>query len=260
MIKVSVLDPVLNPVIMPLLKYNPAFAILLLSFVITFLVTILYKYTTNQEKLKELKEKSKKLQEELKKLKEKPKLMMKKQKELMKLNMEYSRHSMKSTLYTLIPLLFIFGWMNAHLGYYAIAENHDFNVLMEMDKTPLTAPEVKLPANITLVDVKKSGNNVLFTFKGKEGDYRNNPIIFEYKNQTCSVPLVISKSKNDFVYTRSVAHCRQNPFIKSIRVMYEPLRPFGNLNVLGWRPGWLGTYLISSIVFSMLLRKIMKVY
>ncbi len=254
------LDPVLNPVIMPLLKYSPALAILLLSFGITLIVTVIYKYTTNQEKLRELKERTKKLQEELKKLKEKPKLMMKKQKELMELNMEYSRHSMKSTLYTFIPLLFIFGWMNAHLAYYAIAENQEFNVLMEMDTTPLTAPEVKLPANITLVDVKKAGNDVLFTFKGKAGDYRNNPIIFEYKNQTCSVPLIISKHKDDFVYVKGIVQCKRNPYIKRIKVMHEPVRPFGNLSIFGWHPGWLGTYLVSSIVFSMLLRKIMKVY
>jgi uncharacterized membrane protein (DUF106 family) len=36
--------------------------------------------------------------------------------------------------------------------------------------------------------------------------------------------------------------------------------PLGAFSLLGWHPGWLGTYIILSLIISLLLRKVMKVY
>jgi uncharacterized membrane protein (DUF106 family) len=45
--------------------------------------------------------------------------------------------------------------------------------------------------------------------------------------------------------------------VKSIRINNDSLKV---LNIFGWRLGWLGTYIILSILFSIGLRKVMKVY
>ena len=45
--------------------------------------------------------------------------------------------------------------------------------------------------------------------------------------------------------------------IKSIEIGNAPKKL---LNLFGWEIGWLGTYIIFSIMFSLVIRKIIKVY
>ena len=48
-----VFENLLNPVLYPLLEINSLLAILIVSFLITLLITLVYKYTTDQKKLKQ---------------------------------------------------------------------------------------------------------------------------------------------------------------------------------------------------------------
>lgn len=85
--------------------------IMLISAVLTLLITLAYKYLTDQEKMKELRSEQKRLQEESKNHKDNKEKFAELQKESLKISMEYFRHSMKPTLYTFIPLILIFGWV-----------------------------------------------------------------------------------------------------------------------------------------------------
>ena len=121
----SILDPVFNP----LLKMPPLLAILLISFIITLLITLVYKFTTDQKKMKKLKEEMKEHQKKIKELSKKdPQKAMQMNSEAMKGNLEYMKSSFKSTLYTLIPIIIIFGWLNTHMAYYPLLPNQEFKV------------------------------------------------------------------------------------------------------------------------------------
>ena len=48
--------------------------------------------------------------------------------------------------------------------------------------------------------------------------------------------------------------------IKAIEIEYKKLKPAGDLSLLGWRPGWLGWYIIFSLVFSIGIRKLLKIH
>lgn len=86
--------------------------ILVMSFIITFFITIIYKFTTDQLLLKELKTQVKTYQVQMKEHKSNPQKLMEIQKESMGLNMKYMKHSMKPMLFTFIPIILIFGWLN----------------------------------------------------------------------------------------------------------------------------------------------------
>ncbi|MEK6835030.1 MAG: EMC3/TMCO1 family protein [Nanoarchaeota archaeon] len=92
----------------PFINWNPAISLLIISFILTLITTLTYKYTTNQEMIKSFKEESKKLQEEMKLLKNDPGKIMEKNKELMEKNMEMMKQSFKPLLYTFIPFAIIF--------------------------------------------------------------------------------------------------------------------------------------------------------
>ena len=52
----------------------------------------------------------------------------------------------------------------------------------------------------------------------------------------------------------------ENSEVASITINYKELKPLGDFSIFGWRPGWLGWYIIFSIIFSIGIRKLMKVY
>ena len=51
------LDPVFNPVLMPIVNLSPFWALVILALFISIIVTLVYKWTTNQAHMKELKDK-----------------------------------------------------------------------------------------------------------------------------------------------------------------------------------------------------------
>ena len=60
---------ILNPIFSPLLNLPTLWAVILLSFLISLIITVVYKYTTNQNLMKQLKDEMKEFQREIKELK-----------------------------------------------------------------------------------------------------------------------------------------------------------------------------------------------
>lgn len=108
-----VIDTVFNFLLGWTLKLgSPLVGVLIISFIITLLTTLVYKYFTDQNALKQIKEDNKKLQEEMKKYKDDPKKVMELQKEAFSKGfMEPMKHQLKPLLITFIPFLLIFSWM-----------------------------------------------------------------------------------------------------------------------------------------------------
>lgn len=109
-----VLDGFFNAMLGPVLSLPGPLGIVIISFALTLVITLLYKYMTDQEHMKSLKEEMKKMQGEMKTRKDKPDEMVKIQKELMSKNWEYFKHSMKPNLVSFIPIIIFFGWLNSY--------------------------------------------------------------------------------------------------------------------------------------------------
>jgi len=88
--------------------------IITISFILTFIITLLYKLLTDQVLLKELKNQVKKYQKEMRNHKYDAQKLMELQKKAMALNLKYMKHSMKPMLFTFIPIILIFGWLKNH--------------------------------------------------------------------------------------------------------------------------------------------------
>ncbi len=67
-----VLDDFFNGIFGGLISYNPLYALLLISFLITLVITLVYKFFTNQKELKRVKEESKELRNRMKENKGNP--------------------------------------------------------------------------------------------------------------------------------------------------------------------------------------------
>ena len=107
------LDPFLNP----LLSYLGTFwFIVLISFVVSLVTVIVYKYTTDQILMKSIKEDLDKLNKKMKENKSDSQKMMQYQKEMWGKQMTMMKHSFTSTIYTFIPIIILFSWLTSNMG------------------------------------------------------------------------------------------------------------------------------------------------
>ena len=92
---------------------QPALFIIIASLLIAGLITLIYKYTSNQKEMKRLKEELKALQGQMKENKGDAGKMMEVQKDLARKNLEYMSHSFKPMIFTFVPVILIFWWLGA---------------------------------------------------------------------------------------------------------------------------------------------------
>jgi uncharacterized membrane protein (DUF106 family) len=203
--------------------------------------------------MKQLKDEMKEFQKEIKELRKEPEKAMEVQKRSMQTNMKYMTQSMKSTLYTLIPIIVIFGWMSANLAYDPILPGQDFTTTVTFEKNTEGIVELSVPRGITIdgdgtKDVKDS--EVKWVLSGDEGEYL---LEYIFDGEKYSKEVLITKEKR---YKEPVKIVKGD-VVKSITIDNKPNKI---LNLFGWKIGWLGSYIIFSIIFSILVRKVIKVY
>ncbi len=245
------LDPVLNPV----LAVGPFWAIFIISLVISLIIIVVYKFFTNQAEMKRLKEEQKEFQKRMKELRDKPEEMMKIQKEAMKKNFEYMKHSFKATFITILPIILLFGWMNAHLAFEPIFPGETYSMtavfkegitgeaeLIADEGTELSSPATQPVANMVTWNLKSTAGEHSLTVKSGNTQQSKNVLV-----------------TNELKYEEPFSLYKHSD-IEQININYNKMHPLGEVEFFGWRPGWLSLYIILSIVFSLGLRKIFKVY
>jgi len=249
----KMLESIINPIFAPLLKLPVLLIVLIISFAVSLIITLVYKFTTNQNLMKTLKEEQKEFQKEIKELKHDPQKAMEVQKKAMQTNMKYMGHSMRSTLFTFIPIIIIFGWMNSHIAYEAINPNQEFTTTLLLNNNIKGDIELIASEGINIKGENPKSvedGKAIWVLEGTKGSY-----LLEYKFQDRSYTkeLLITDQQEYDKPSKKV----NDGFVKSISIDNKPMKA---LNLFGWKIGWLGTYIIFSLIFSIAMRKILKIY
>ena len=246
------LDPVMDAILGPLLNLPPLWVILIISLAISLLIVVIYKFATNQKLMKDLKDELKAFQKQMKELKEHPEEVMKIQKKAMQTNMKYMMHSLRPTLITFIPIILIFSWLQASLAYDPLLSQKDFTATLDLAKGVTGDIVVDVPRGLQVVGDEEreiSDGTVVYTFNGKEGEYL---LTFSLNDRSYDKEIIIADERK---YAPVIEQYKGD--INSITLSNEKTQV---LNLFGWRLGWLGAYIIFSIVFSVGLRRLFKVY
>jgi uncharacterized membrane protein (DUF106 family) len=255
---VSFLNPVFDFLFGWMLPLPPFWSILILSFIMSLIVIVITKFTTKQDLMKHLKEESKSLQQQMKTLKDSPEKMLEVQKKHMESSMKYMRESFKPMFFTFLPIIVIFGWITAHLAYEPIMPGQEFSVKVELDKAlgPVTVTATA-PQGITLTsDAQKYAENgeVIFTFKAEQaGEYSSPGLDFKVNGYEYSKDVIVSEQRT---YATPVKTIRDET-VRTITTMQEKTKV---ITLGSFSLSWLWSYIIFSIVFSSILRKLLRVY
>ncbi len=251
----KMVDVVLDPLLFPLLKLGPFWAIVIISSVVGLLTTLVYKWVTNQERMKELRERTRTLQKEIKRVsKEDPKKAFELQKKLFSMSKEQMMSSFKPMIITLLPLLIIFGWLNSHMAYEPILAGTEFTTTVAFEKNvngsvTINAPQLEVPDEKTKLIEE---GMVRWRLKGNAGSY---DIEYIFMGKTYGKEVII-KEKGKNGYATPVLAVRDG-LVETVSI---DMKKIEILSIFGWKMGWLGTYIIFSLIFSFGLRKALKVH
>lgn len=107
---------ILDPTLGRLLNFNVTIGMFILVFLLTLLMSLIQKYTTDQAELKRIKDEQKKIQEEMKKHRDnQPKIMELNQKQMEHMSNMF-KISMSSFVYTAIPIVLLFRWFGDYFA------------------------------------------------------------------------------------------------------------------------------------------------
>ena len=257
-----VIISLLDPIFFPLLRLPPLAAIILISFLIALVIVFAYKKFTDQDLMKRLKDEIKELQTEMKNLKDNPERMMKVQKQAMETNMKYMMKSMKPTLITFLPIIIIFGWLNAHFAFNPLVAGNEFSITAEFVEGLTGNVSITAPSGLILLNGSETtkaiyDNKVIWFLKAeKPGTYQ---VLFTYNGKEYQQNVIVVAEEKERRYAQPVNVFKKD-LIKQITTSNGKLTPFGDFTFFGYQPGWLLTYILSSLVFNLGLRKWMHVY
>lgn len=252
-------NPIIDPIFRPLLNLPPALSIIIITFIITLIMVLIYKKFTDQEVLKSLREEMKQIQKEMKEFQHDPAKVMELQKKSLEKAGKQFRHSMKPMLITMIPILILFGWLSTNLAYHPIKPGHEFSTTMVFregfnGEVKLSASEgVEILSDDTQTIEEKTvggffkrkiGESV-WNLKAVEG---NHQLSYEFKDKIYVKDVLITNSKK---YEEPEKRINDGT-VESIKLSNEPIKVFGL--------SWFWTYLILAMVFNGLLRKLFKVH
>ena len=249
-------DTLVNPILNPLLALPPLGSIGIVALLVSLIVVFIYKLMTDQTLMKTLKADIKKFQDEMKLLKNNPAKLMEMQKKAMETNMKYMMQSMKPTLITFLPIILIFGWLNANLAYEPINPGETFITEMTFETDAIGEVILKETEGIQVLSENPAEiqeKKATWKLKASEGDYL---LEYEYKDQLYEKEVLVTNTNKYRQPQKKV----NDKTVSMITISNNKMMPLGNLSLLGWKPGWLGTYIIFSIVFSMTLRKVLNVH
>ena len=251
------LDPVLNPVLLPFLQASPLWGIVALALFLSIVITLAYKYLTDQVVMKSLRDQQKEFQQRMKALRDNPSEMMKVQKEAMKANLDYFKQSWnwKVILATMLPVMLIFGWMAAHLANEPIYPDETYSISAVFVKGASGNAELVADTGTQILSPAKQPvtSEITWQLKSTQGEHT-----LTIKSGTIEQTKKVIIGK-DLKLAEAVS-AYQHSDIGQIKINYNKLKPLGEFSLFGWQPGWLGLYIIFSIIFSTALRKVLKVY
>ena len=248
-----------------LLTLPPAVAILIVSIGVSIATSLVYKYTTNQKLMREIKENVKRLQAEARATKE-PAKAAEIQKEMMKRSMQQFNSSTNSMFITFIPLLMFFGWLGTHIAYSPLSVGEQFTTTMSVEKDVTGLASLNVSEGLQLLsESNQTINNGKAQWKlkyDKEGIYN---LSYQQGSNSLSEQFNFSKDRRYYQAANKPAFLKPGQLpkestIKQITIDLKPIHPFGNFTVLGWMPGWFITYIVFSLLCQMAIRKLFKIY
>ena len=262
----------LDFITLPFQGFDPFWGFFAICVILGAVAVIIFKYLSNQDKIKEVKNRIKIHFLEIRLYKDDFREILKAQKEILKNNFWYVVYSFAAAIPIMILVLLTISQINLRYGYTPIMPGQQFDVKVvyaqEADRRP--EPQLKLPEGLeALTPAMRLGgeNEVSWQFQAAEpGNYK---VGFKVCDQEFTKDIIIGKISSPYcpqlmrqgflaAFINSVEPpLAKNARLESIEIGYKP-KHFKCI-FFGWNMHWLIVFPLIAIGFGLVVRKILKV-
>jgi uncharacterized membrane protein (DUF106 family) len=224
------------------------------SIIMSLIITLVYKFTTNQKEMKHIKTEMKRLQKEMKGARNDQKKMLEINNQLMKYNSQYMMKSLRSSLFTMLPAILVFVFLSGHVAFSPIGPGDDFGLaIRHANGVDPNMTELELPPGFSVVNRTVDDNFARFRIQaGEPGEY---VIGIVNGDDRVGKDIIVTDNRE---YARAEEKY-PNGRINSARIEYESLTivriPFWPREM-----NWLWLYIIFAILTGTITRKVLNVY
>lgn len=264
---IKIISEFFDIVLSPFSGMSPYAGLTAVSVVAGVVMVFLYRWTTDQEKLKKIRDQIKIHFLEVRLFKEDMAEMFTIQKDIMKENLNYLRYTLKSAVLLIIPIIFIVIDLNARYSYYPIHPGNSFVVSAtagdpnSLERIELTLPEglamdvqaMRIPAERRVSWQVRAGSSGIYnlTFHQGEKQYIHRVVI---SNLIQRIQPEINQQTDWISYLTSMGGSLPSDSpIEAIRIEYPEQESF-----FGLQPGWLYFFFLISMIAGLAVKKFMK--
>ncbi len=270
MIFIEMLNTIFDLFFSPFSKSHPLYGITWVSLLTALIVIPLFKYTSNQEGIKEIKDRIIGHILEIRLFRDDVRVIFSAQKNILKYNMIYIGHMLKPLVFMIVPVMIIIIQTEARFGYRPLKVGESAIVEVKEASAHHSDVELLAPKGIkietTPLRIKDSdGEEIYWRIRAvKEGEFA---IRFKSDDSETAESIIVGSDIRRFPQAlvkggivRFLLHPADKPLpedssIKEIRIHYPPLY----IRVFGWKFHWLVPYLILTLILSFILVKPFKV-
>lgn len=268
----SVIGSVFNLLIYPFKSLNPIWSLTFFSFLIGILMLVIFRYTSDQKGIREVKSKIRAYIFELSLYKNELGVVLSAQKNILSYNLKYIKYALIPMLFMIIPLALILIQLESWYGYRPLSPEESAIVSLTFGKNGSSIPSdisLETTAGITVETPPlriPSERQVDWRIRADEpGDHE---IMFNLDGQSLKQPVIVSEKGLTRVMPsvfesgdwESVLNPVQKPLSGDSRVeRIEVKYPSNSINIYNWHVHWLVVVLVLSIVFGYALKGLFKV-
>jgi uncharacterized membrane protein (DUF106 family) len=268
----SVFGKIFDVLFYPFRSLSPWIGMVLVSFLTGLLMLFVFKWTSNQKGIRQVKNKIKAHLLELRLYKDSLALQLKAQGNILRCNLKYIGYSAKPMVVMILPLVLIIIQLNFWFGYQSLTPNQSvlLKVKLKENQNPMTllleikpSPEIMIETPPLRIEEFREIN---WRFSAKEQGIHQLSLVLNGETVTKKVSVAqkplskISPVKTGKNFIPQVLYPAEPPLkarvpVKSIEIQY----PTQNMNLFGWHIHWLIVYFVLSIIFGFIFKGVFKV-
>jgi uncharacterized membrane protein (DUF106 family) len=268
----SLFGKIFDALFYPLRSMSPWIGMTVVSFLTGLLMLFVFKWTSNQKGIKQVKNKIKAHLLELRLYKDSLALSLQAQGNILRCNLRYIGYSVKPMMVMILPLILILIQLNFWFGYQSLTTNQSalLKVKLKENQNPMQisleiepSPELNLETPPLRIEEFKEIN---WRFSAKEQGIHQLTLTINGETVTKRVSVAqkalskISPLKTGKNFIKQVLYPTESPIkgdlpVESIEIQY----PTQSMNLFGWNLHWLIVYFVLSIIFGFTFKGVFKV-
>ena len=268
----SAIGSVFNLLIYPFKSLNPIWSLTFFSFLIGILMLVIFRYTSDQKGIREVKSKIRAYIFELSLYKNELGVVLSAQKNILAYNLKYIKYALIPMLFMIIPLALILIQLESWYGYRPLSPEESTIVSLTFGKNEsVVQSDISLEtmAGITVETPPlriPSARQVDWRIRADEPG--NHELMFNLDGQTLKQPVIVSDKGLMRVMPsvfesgdwESVLNPVQKPLSGQSRVeRIEVKYPSNSISIYNWHVHWLVVVLVLSIIFGFALKGMFRV-